>query len=44
MTVIVITHNQAITPIADRIIKIRNGRVKSAGKNPNPLPVERIEW
>ena len=44
MTVVVITHNQAITPIADRIIKVRNGRVKSAEKNPNPLPVERIEW
>lgn len=44
MTVIVITHNQAITPIADRVIKVRNGRVKSAERNDNPLPVERIEW
>ena len=44
MTVIVITHNQAITPIADRVIKVRSGRVKSAEKNANPLPVERIEW
>lgn len=44
MTVVVITHNQAITPIADRVIKVRNGKVKSAEKNPNPLPVERIEW
>ena len=44
MTVIVITHNSAITPIADRIIKIRSGRVKSSEKNPDPLPIERIEW
>jgi putative ABC transport system ATP-binding protein len=44
MTVIVITHNQAITPMADRIIKIKNGRVSSMTENQNPLPVEEIEW
>ena len=44
MTVVVITHNQAITPVADRVIKIRNGKVKSNTINENPLPVERIEW
>lgn len=44
MTVVVITHNQAITPIADRIIKIRNGKVLSVAKNDAPLPVERVEW
>lgn len=44
MTVFVITHNQAITPVADRIIKLRNGRVREIIKNENPLPVERIEW
>lgn len=44
MTVVVITHNQAITPIADRVIKVRNGKVKSLVINENPLPVERIEW
>ena len=44
MTVVVITHNQAITPVADRVVKIRNGKVKSAAVNENPLPVERIEW
>jgi putative ABC transport system ATP-binding protein len=44
MTVFVITHNQAITPIADRIIKLRNGKVRSVVINDNPLPVERIEW
>lgn len=44
MTVFVITHNQAITPIADRVIRLRNGRVRSVEINDNPLPVERIEW
>lgn len=44
MTVVVITHNQAITPIADRIIKIRSGKVQSSVKNEHPLPVERVEW
>jgi putative ABC transport system ATP-binding protein len=44
MTVFVITHNSAITPIADRVIKIRSGRVTWSEKNENPLPVERIEW
>lgn len=43
-TVIVITHNQAISQIADRIIHIRNGQVDKFELNPNPLPVERIEW
>lgn len=44
MTVIVITHNTAITPIADRVIKIKNGKVKSVTVNPEPVPVETIEW
>jgi putative ABC transport system ATP-binding protein len=44
MTVIVITHNQAITPMADRIVKIKNGRVSSVMLNDEPTPVERIEW
>ena len=44
MTVVVITHNHALTPIADRVIKIRNGKVSSMTLNPNPLPIERIEW
>ena len=43
-TVIVITHNQAITDMADRIIKIKNGKVNSCEINENPIPVERIEW
>lgn len=44
MTVVVITHNQAITPVADRVIKIRSGKVTQVVRNENPLPVERIEW
>lgn len=44
MTVIVITHNQAITPMADRIISIKNGKVSSVKMNYNKLPVEEIEW
>ena len=44
MTVIVITHNQAITPMADRVIRINSGRIVSVEDNPAPTPVEEIEW
>jgi putative ABC transport system ATP-binding protein len=44
MTVIVITHNTAITPMADRVIRIKNGKVSSMQMNPDPVPVETIEW
>ena len=44
MTVIVITHNTAITPMADRIIEIKNGQVNRMRLNENPVPVETIEW
>ncbi|HIU75139.1 MAG TPA: ABC transporter ATP-binding protein [Candidatus Pelethocola excrementipullorum] len=44
MTVIVITHNTAITPMADRVIRIRNGKVKRMELNEHPIPVEEIEW
>ena len=44
MTVIVVTHNLAISPMADKIIKIKNGKVDSIELNDNPVPVERIEW
>ena len=43
-TVIVITHNQAITAMADRVITVKNGKVMSCAVNPDPTPVERIEW
>ncbi|MBO5944025.1 MAG: ABC transporter ATP-binding protein [Clostridia bacterium] len=44
MTVVVITHNSALTPMADKIIKIKNGQVAQILINENPTPVERIEW
>lgn len=44
MTVILITHNLAITPMADRVIRMRNGKVQEISANANPTPVEEIEW
>lgn len=44
MTVVVITHNSAITPMADRVISMRSGRVVRMEVNENPVPIERIEW
>jgi putative ABC transport system ATP-binding protein len=44
MTIILITHNQAITPIANRVISIRNGRVAQVTINEQPMPIERIDW
>lgn len=44
MTVIVITHNSALTPMADRVIRIKNGRVSQMYENETPIPVEQIEW
>ena len=43
-TVIIITHNSALTQIADRVIRVRNGRAVSVERNAEPVPVERIEW
>ena len=44
MTVIIITHNQAIAPMADRIIRIRSGRIVSNEINEDVIPVDDIEW
>ncbi len=44
VTVIVVTHNLAITPMADRVISMRNSRVASSTVNASPTPVEDIEW
>lgn len=44
MTVIVITHNSAIAPMADRVIKFKNGRVSKITLNEEPVSVETIEW
>ena len=43
-TVIIITHNQAIAPMAERIIHIKNGKILSNQNNSNVLPIELIEW
>ena len=44
MTVVVITHNTAIAPMADQVIHIKNGRVDRVEHNAHPTPVEEIEW
>lgn len=44
VTVILITHNSAIAPMADRVIHIKNGKVSKILKNDHPVPVETIEW
>ncbi|MDR1913726.1 MAG: ABC transporter ATP-binding protein [Clostridiales bacterium] len=44
MTVIVITHNLAIAPMADKIIKMKNGKVSDISINSTIIPVEQIEW
>ena len=44
MTVIIITHNSALTAMADRVIRVKNGTVVSSVVNPNPRPVAEIEW
>ena len=44
MTVIIITHNSALTAMADRVIRVKNGTVVSEEVNPSPVPVEEIEW
>ena len=44
MTVIIITHNLALTPMGDKVIKVKNGRISKVTTNSDPTPVERIEW
>ena len=44
VTVIIITHNQAIAPMADRVIAVRNGKAERCTLNVHPIPVEQIEW
>ena len=44
MTVVIITHNSALTAMADRVIHIKNGTVQSMERNKRPTPVEEIEW
>lgn len=44
MTVIIITHNGAIAPMADKVIKFKNGTAEDMIINENPTPIEEIEW
>ena len=44
MTVIIITHNSALTAMADRVIKVKNGTVVEETRNETPIPVEEISW
>ena len=44
MTVVIITHNSALTAMADRVVKIKNGTVASVKLNDNVVSVEEIEW
>ena len=44
MTVIIITHNSAIAPMAHKVIHFKNGTVQKVEYNENPLPIEEIEW
>ena len=44
VTVIIITHNLALTPMGDKVIEVKNGRIQKITINENPVSVERIEW
>jgi putative ABC transport system ATP-binding protein len=44
MTVVIVTHNSALCAMADRVIKVKSGGIESVTENPNPTPVEQIEW
>lgn len=44
MTVVIITHNSALTSMADRVIRLKNGQVSEVTVNENPMPVDDIEW
>ena len=44
MTVIIITHNAAITPMADKVIRFKNGKAESVETNANPISIDNIEW
>ncbi len=43
-TVIIITHNSALTAMADRVIRVRSGKIAANERNEHPVPVEEIEW
>lgn len=44
MTVLIITHNQAIAPIANRVITMRSGKIEENKINKNPVLIDEVEW
>ena len=44
MTIVIVTHNSALCDMADRVIRVKSGRLESETVNENPIPVEQIEW
>ena len=44
ITVLLITHNSALAPMADRLIRFKSGKVIQMTQNPNPTPIAEIEW
>jgi putative ABC transport system ATP-binding protein len=44
MTIVIITHNSALTAMADRVVTIKSGTIGTVTKNAHPVPVEEIEW
>ena len=44
MTVVIITHNSALMPMGDRVVRLRSGKIAEQYLNPSPTPIERIEW
>lgn len=44
MTIVIVTHNSALCDMADRVIRVKSGRIESETINENPIPVEQIEW
>ncbi len=43
-TIVVVTHNQSIAGIADTVIKVKNGKIKSVERQENPLDIDEVEW
>lgn len=44
ITVLIITHNSALAPMADRVIRFKNGKIRDIALNPTPTPISEIEW
>jgi len=43
-TVVLVTHNSAIGSVANRVVRLRSGRIVEEYVNPSPLPIEQLEW